>query len=111
MTTNGEAYIMTLNKMPMMPTIKDRSLFEWARVKTKGVTTQMNISSISNSSKIMSLFFLSEKIKKMIMYVSSMAIPGPSIVNTKVLWGCTIGRPYKVQTMQFTRVTRYGAGE
>ena len=91
MTTNGEAYTMALNKMPMMPTIKDRSLCEWTRAKTKDVRTLMNISPISSPSKNLSLFFMSEKIKKIIKYVSSMAIPAPLMVSTKVLLGCTMG--------------------
>ena len=111
MTTNGEAYIMTLNKMHMMPTIKDRSLCEWAMVKTKAVRTQMNMSSTSKTSKTLSLFFLSEKMKKRIIYKSSMAVPEPLMVTTKKLWGCTMGSPYKVQTRQLIRVARYGAGE
>ena len=71
----------------------------------------MNINSTSRLSKTPSLIFLLEKMKNRTMYVSSMAVPEPLMVSTKVLLGRTKGRPYKVQTMHFNRVARYGAGE
>lgn len=112
MIDNGEAYIMILPHMHTIPTTKVRLLVEWARVRTKAARTATNITSRSRISSTLSLCFLSDEQKrKRITYTAAITVPVPFMVTTKMLLGCTIGSPYKTQTIQLIRVAKYGAGE
>lgn len=110
-TANGEAYIIMLPTMHMLPTMAERSLIEWTKVRTRRAKTAMNRHSAATINSNLSLFFLSEYIRKSNKYITSITNPEPFMVTTSVLCGCTIGSPYRTHSPQFTKVARYGTGE
>lgn len=111
MTDNGAAYMITLPSMAILPTMVDRSLVVWARVRTRDATAPTTTSSTTITSSTWSLFFRSQYRMKRSRYTSSMAIPAPLILVTSKLCGCTTGSPYTAQRPQLMKVPRYGAGE
>ena len=56
MIDNGDAYIIMLKIMHMVPTMVERFSWEWARVNVHEVSVAMKINSIVIHSKILSLF-------------------------------------------------------
>lgn len=110
-TDNGDAYIIIFPTMAILPTISDRTLVEWATVRTRADKTPRNTSSPAMISSILILCLRSQYIRKSSRYAVSINKPVPLIVMTKKLWGWTTGSPYNTHTPQFIKVARYGTGE
>lgn len=84
-TDNGDAYIIIFPTMAILPTISDRTLVEWATVRTRADKTPRNTSSPAMISSILILCLRSQYIRKSSRYAVSINKPVPLIVMTKKL--------------------------
>lgn len=93
MIERGEPYIM----MEKMAAAKPQKIFlgwEWRASRDTKATAEKIESTRAKRAEILAFSLLGAKMRKVSTYIASSPAPVPLMIDTNVLFGDTIGRPY-----------------
>lgn len=99
----GELYMMTENTVAARPQ-KSFRVLSWRVKRDTNATAENKASTAVKRPRILALSLFGAKMMKINTYISSMAAPVPLIVDTKMLFGDTNGRPYQAERRQLSIV-------
>lgn len=106
----GEPYMMIENTVAASPQKSFLALLCRAKTETKATVEKIASTKVKRQ-RILNFSLLGANMMKINTYIASMAAPVPLMVETKMLFGDTKGRPYQAERRQLSKVMTYGMPE